>query len=135
MFCFHSLISHLRKFQISPIIFLVCNHVNQYGCHYDISWKLEILVWPASLLDLRIFGKSDEQLYSDKKRLVLLEVNTDGSDKMCFYSLLDRINFWDFGGHADYDEIRVELYGQTQVRIKLMSSKKDLYNSYLTVYP
>ena len=91
--------------------------------------------WPASLLDLRIFGKSDEQLYCDKKRLVLLEVNTDGSDKMCFYSLLDRINFWDFGGHADYDEIRVELYGQTQVRIKLMSSKKDLYNSYLTVYP
>ena len=30
---------------------------------------------------------------------------------------LDRINFWDFGGHADYDEIRVELYGQTQVKV------------------
>ena len=40
------------------------------------------------------------------------------------FSLTDRINFWDFGGHADYDEIRVELYGQTQVRVKLMSSKK-----------
>jgi len=26
-----------------------------------------------------------------------------------------RINFWDFGGHTDYNEIRVELYGQTQV--------------------
>ncbi|KXJ28357.1 dnaJ homolog subfamily C member 27-B [Exaiptasia diaphana] len=25
-----------------------------------------------------------------------------------------RINFWDFGGNADYDEIRIELYGQTQ---------------------
>ena len=33
-----------------------------------------------------------------------------------FLFLSDRINFWDFGGHADYDEIRVELYGQTQVR-------------------
>lgn len=40
------------------------------------------------------------------------------------FSLTDRINFWDFGGHADYDEIRVELYGQTQVRVKLMSRKK-----------
>lgn len=28
-----------------------------------------------------------------------------------------RINFWDFGGHTDYDEIRVELYGQTQACI------------------
>lgn len=67
---------------------------------------------------------------------VLLEVNTDGSDRdVLFFPLIDRINFWDFGGHADYDEIRVELYGQTQVRVKLMSSKKNLYNSYLTVYP
>ena len=51
------------------------------------------------------------------------------------FSLTDRINFWDFGGHTDYDEIRVELYGQTQVRVKLMSGKKNLYNSYLTLYP
>lgn len=81
-----------------------------------------------------MFGKSDEQLYCDKQRLVyLLEVNTDGSDKDVLFSFIDRINFWDFGGHADYDEIRVELYGQTQVRVKLMSSKKNLYNSYLTV--
>lgn len=38
-----------------------------------------------------------------------------------FYYVLfsDRINFWDFGGHTDYDEIRVELYGQTQVRVFL----------------
>lgn len=28
-----------------------------------------------------------------------------------------RINFWDFGGHTDYNEIRVDLYGQTQVCI------------------
>ena len=27
----------------------------------------------------------------------------------------DRINFWDFGGNSDYNEIRAELYGQTQV--------------------
>ena len=69
------------------------------------------------------------------KRLVLSKFTQMAVIKMCFFSLIDRINFWDFGGHADYDEIRVELYGQTQVRVKLMSSKKDLYNSYLTVYP
>ncbi|XP_031551328.1 dnaJ homolog subfamily C member 27-like [Actinia tenebrosa] len=28
-----------------------------------------------------------------------------------------RINFWDFGGNEDYDEIRIELYGQTQACI------------------
>ena len=65
---------------------------------------------------------------------MLLEVNTDGSDKMCFFSLIDRINFWDFGGHADYDEIRVELYGQTQVRVKLMSSKKNLHTIVTWLY-
>ena len=67
------------------------------------------------------------------KRLVLSRFTQMAVIEMCFFSLIDRINFWDFGGHADYDEIRVELYGQTQVRVKLMSSKKNRYNSYLTV--
>lgn len=46
----------------------------------------------------------------DSLKFYLLHVCT-------FLLFSDRINFWDFGGHTDYDEIRVELYGQTQVRV------------------
>lgn len=42
----------------------------------------------------------------DSLKFYLLHVCT-------FLLFSDRINFWDFGG----DEIRVELYGQTQVRV------------------
>ncbi|EDO42232.1 predicted protein [Nematostella vectensis] len=38
-----------------------------------------------------------------------------------------RINFWDFGGDPDYNEIRSELYGQTQIDLisrRVISSKE-----------
>ena len=41
-----------------------------------------------------------------------------------FYRLcVDRVHFWDFGGHPEYDEIRKELYHQTQVKVAWQGRK------------
>ena len=98
----------------------------------NLKFCIFIRDWPAFLLDREFLEKVMNSL-TVSERLVLSKFTRIAVRKMCFFSFIDRINFWDFGGHADYDEIRVELYGQTQVRVKLMSSKENLYNSYLTV--
>lgn len=110
MFCFHPLI------QFSPVIFLIVT----------MSTNMAAILLETGLhsSSIREFLEKVMNSLTVTKRLILSKFTQMAVIKMCFFSLIDRINFWDFGGHADYDEIRVELYGQTQVRVKLMSRKK-----------
>lgn len=90
MFCFHSLIPHLRKFQFSPIIFLVCNHVNRYGCHY--LWH-QLKTWNSVFLletglhssSIREFLEKVMNSLTVTKRLALSKFTQMAVIKMCFF--------------------------------------------------
>ena len=49
----------------------------------------------------------------------------DDDDEGTFHLYVDRVHFWDFGGHEDYDEIRRELYHQTQVNLHGFKVSQD----------